>query len=87
MKKLKELGTPPKGTGHPPQLTNERVVGMEAYKRGLLLWLEAEVRKDIIKGATKMSDVYIGKMNAYKYFIDHIKGNLRKKKSSIYKSR
>jgi hypothetical protein len=58
---------------------NEAIKGMEAYKKGLLLWLEAEIRKDIIEGASEMSDVYMGKMNAYKEFIDHIKGNQRKK--------
>jgi hypothetical protein len=60
--------------------TKQRIIGMEAYKKSLLLWLEYECRRTMLKGASKMSDVYIGKMNAYKNFIDHIEGNLRKKK-------
>ena len=61
-------------------VSKERMFGMEAYKKGLLLWLDNECRECIGKEASKMSDVYIGKLNAYKSFIDHIKGNLRKKK-------
>lgn len=57
----------------------ERIKGMEAYKRGLLFWLNNETQKCMRKGASKMSDVYIGRMTAFKEFEDHIKGNLRKK--------
>ena len=51
---------------------------MEAYKKGLLLWIDFQCRKDITKGARKMSDVYIGRLNCYKEITEHIKGKVKK---------
>ena len=65
------------------EVQSEAIKGMEAYKKGLLLWLDAQCRKDITRGAKKMSDVYIGRLNAYSEIIEHIKGNLRKKKKPL----
>jgi len=58
----------------------ERIIGMEAYKKGLILWIDNEVRRAMkSKDGQKMNDFYIGKLNAYKEIEDHIKGNLRNK--------
>ncbi len=60
---------------------SERIIGMEAYKEGLLRWLEEAIRKEIVsKRSSDMTDVHIGAMNAYSFFFDHIKGTKRDKR-------
>ena len=54
--------------------------GMEVYKKGLLKWLDGMIRKEIRKNAKEMNDFYVGRMNAYSEFKEHIENSLGKPK-------